>query len=256
MKTKIIINPKYRHLEEFISNLPFNFDTQGEILFGGRNVVKDISVGNLRLNVKSFKIPHIINQFVYDNFRVSKARRSFEYANILLEKRINTPDPVAYLECKRGVRFSQSYYISIQEDFDGLMREFNSGELAGRESLLSQFAQFTADMHNKKVLHLDYSPGNILYKKENRTYDFYLVDLNRMYFGDISMDMGCECFRRLWGNEEMIKFIASEYAKARHFDQDKCIELTLLYHKKFWEYFTKKHPDTTAYISTSPASYD
>lgn len=250
MKTKIVINPRYQHLKEFIGNLPANFDNQGEVLFGGRNIIREILIGDLRLNVKSFKVPHLVNQLVYDNFRVSKARRSFEYANILQEKGINTPDPVAYLECKQGLRFMQSYYISIQEEFDGLMREFKTGELTGREDLLRQFAQFTANMHQKDVLHLDYSPGNILYKKEDQTYLFYLVDLNRMYFGDVSIDLGCKSFRRLWGNEEMIKFIASEYAKARNFNQDKCIELTLLYHKKFWEHFTKKHPDKTAYTQT------
>lgn len=256
MKTKIVINPKYQHLKEFIGNLHSNFDIQGEVLFGGRNIIRDIPIGDLRLNVKSFKIPNIINQFVYDNFRVSKARRSFEYANILLEKNINTPDPIAYIECKQGVRFMQSYYISIQEEFDGLMREFKTGELIGREDLLSQFARFTADMHQKQVLHLDYSPGNILYKKEDQTYHFYLVDLNRMYFGDITMDLGCQSFRRLWGNDEMIRFIASEYAKARNFNEDKCIELTILYHKKFWEYFTKKHPDKQAYTLTTAIGND
>ncbi len=250
MKTKVVINPRYQDLKEFVYNLPTNFDTLGDVLFGGRNIIREIPIKNLRLNVKSFKVPNLINQFVYDNFRVSKARRSFEYANKLLEKGINTPSPVACVECKQGFLFKQSYYISVQENFDGLMREFKTGELIGRENLLSQFAKFTADMHQKEVLHLDYSPGNILYKRDNQTYHFYLVDLNRMYFGNISMDLGCRSFRRLWGNEEMIKFIASEYAKARNFDPDKCIELTLFYHKKFWEHFTKKHPDKKAYTLT------
>lgn len=256
MKTKIVINPRYQYLKEFIGNLPSNFDTIGEVLFGGRNIIREIPIGDLKLNVKSFKVPHIVNQLVYDNFRVSKARRSFEYANILLERGINTPDPVAYLECKQGLRFMQSYYISIQEEFDGLMREFKTGDLIGREDLLRQFAQFTAYMHQKKVLHLDYSPGNILYKYKDQAYHFYLVDLNRMYFGDISIDLGCKSFRRLWGNEEMIKFIASEYAKARNFNQDTCIELTLRYHKEFWKSFTKKHPGKEAYTLTKNMTND
>lgn len=251
MRTKLIINPKYDSLSNFIKELPNTFDKTGEIIYDGRNIIKVIPTDSITLNVKSFKVPNLVNQLVYDNFRVSKARRSFEYANILIEKGINTPSPIAYIEMKEAFLFKRSFYVSEQENFDGLMREFGTGELAGREILLSQFAQFTANMHQKEVLHLDYSPGNILYKKNDDKFLFYLVDLNRMYFGEVDMVMGCKSFRRLWGNEEMIRFIATEYAKARLFDIEKCVELTLNFHRKFWEYFTKKHPDKKAYVKTS-----
>lgn len=249
MRIHIDINPQFQYLEEFVRNLPDTFDTQGTTLFGGRNTIKQIQVGELQINVKSFKTPNIINRFVYGNFRASKARRSFEYANILIANNINTPAPIAYIELRSGICFDRSFYISVQEEFDGLMREFQKGSLSGREELLKQFAQFTADMHDKEILHMDYSPGNILYKKSGDKYQFYLVDLNRMYFGKISMEKGCENFRRLWGNKEMISYIAAEYAKARDFDIDKCIALTLSYHDEFWIKFSKRHKNKTPYIA-------
>lgn len=245
---KIILNPTYESLRSFLEELPTNFEKTGEVIYDGRNIVKIIAAPGLDINVKSFKIPNIINQLVYGNFRESKAKRSFEYANILIEKGINTPDPIAYIEEKRGILYNRSYYISVQEQFDGLMREFKWGELKGREELLKQFARFTASMHEKGILHIDYSPGNILYKKQGEEYSFYLVDLNRMYFGTVSMKQGCANFCRLWGNREMLTYIAREYAKARNYDEEQCIALVLHYHNKFWKSFTKKHKDKSPYI--------
>lgn len=248
MKKKLITNPNFDYLKDFILDLPSNFDNQGEIIYDGRNIIKIISANDLNINVKSFQVPNIVNKLVYGNFRKSKARRSFEYASILLKNNIQTPTPIGYLELKSGICFNKSYYISIQEDFDGIMREFQRGSLEGREALLQQFAQFTASMHEKGILHLDYSPGNILYKKQNDLYIFYLVDLNRMYFGKISLEQGCKNFRRLWGNEDIIKYIAQEYAKARNLDISQCIELTIKYHREFWTEFSARHVGKKPYI--------
>jgi len=248
LSLKIVINPRFNNFESFMKNLPDTFDGQGEILFGGRNTIKVIQAEGIDLNVKSFKIPNLVNKIVYGNFRLSKARRSYDHAIILQEKKINTPSPIGFIEEKNLFFFRRSFYVCKQESFDGLMREFNHGKLQGRENLLSQFARFTADMHEKEVLHLDYSPGNILYKRKDDDFSFYLVDLNRMYFGTVSIEEGCRNFRRLWGNEEMIRFMASEYAKARGFDIEKCTELVLLHHRQFWIEFSKRHPGKKPYI--------
>jgi len=245
---KIILNQKYKSLEKTIRDIPLTFDKKGEIINEGRNIIKTIDENGIRLNIKFFKIPNLINRLVYGNFRKSKARRSYEYAMLLLSKHINTPGPVAYIEEKKHFIFGRSYYISLQEDFDGNMRQFKWGVLQGREELLRQFARFTGDLHEKQIFHLDYSPGNILYQKEGVDhYIFSLVDLNRMRFGNISMEKGCENFQRLWGNDEMLSFIAPEYAAFRNFDIDECIKLTLKYHHKFWGKYTRKYPDKLPY---------
>ncbi len=249
MKEKLIINTEFKELEGFVRNLPETFESSGEIIYDGRNIIKIINTDGLQINVKSFQKPNIINRFVYGNFRKSKAQRSFEYANILIKNKIPTPAPIAYLELKSGISFGRSFYITIQENFDGILRELQRGSLVGREKLLQQFAVFTANMHEKQILHMDYSPGNILYKLVNDSYLFYLVDLNRMQFGKIPMDKGCRNFCRLWGSEEMISYIASEYAKARNFDIDKCVQLTLTYHAAFWAKFSARHPGKKPYIT-------
>lgn len=247
---KVVINPKYECLREFIVKLPDTFGSLGEVIYDGRNEIRVIEYKGFKLNVKSFKVPNIINRFVYGNFRESKAKRSFEYGNILIDNGINTPEPIGYIEERNLLAFKRSYYVSVHEEFDGMMREFKWGKLEGRESLLKQFACFTASVHEKNILHIDYSPGNILYKKQNDSFSFYLVDLNRMMFGKVSEDMGCKNFCRLWGSEQMLSYIATEYAKARGFETQKCIDLVLKYHREFWIKFTKKHKDRSPYEGT------
>ena len=111
------INPKYKYLEKDILNIPSIFDKTGTIIQDNRNVIKILEIKGLLLNVKSFKQPHFINRIAYTYFRKSKAYRSFQYANKLIENNISTPEPVAYIEIIDGL-LTKSFYISIQVNID------------------------------------------------------------------------------------------------------------------------------------------
>ena len=238
---KIVINPQYKFLKDFVESLPEKFVHSGKYIYQERNEIKEFFVEDNYLVVKSFKIPHFVNKLVYTNFRLSKARRSYENALILQEKKIGTPAAIAYVENKRGGLLFESYFVSFYQKHEGTMREFRYGILNGRENLLCSFARFTAFVHNQEVLHKDYSPGNVLYTNDNGTYSFSLIDINRVKFGFVSMEEGCKNFRRLWGNREMIEFIAREYALSRGFDANVCIKATLKYHHEFWEKYGRRH---------------
>lgn len=252
-KTRIIINPEYENqLGDFIRSLPDRFEKEGVIDYSGRNTIKIFEEKGIRINVKSFKIPILLNQFVYNHFRESKAKRSYQYGLELIKRGFKTPTPIAYIEEISKGFLTKSAYISVHEQFDGMMRELQCGELHGREKLLTEFARFTANLHNSNILHLDYSSGNILYKKIGDDYTFYLVDLNRMVFDHpIDLDTGCFNFRRLWGSDEMFTFFVSEYARCRNFDVSTCLFKTFEYRRKFWKFFWKKHPEVKPYIYPS-----
>ena len=90
-----------------------NFQSSGELFGNGdRNKIKLFKLDGKTINIKSFKIPNIINKIAYKYFRKSKARRSFEYATILLEKGIGTPQPIAFLENFNFLGLKDSYYVS------------------------------------------------------------------------------------------------------------------------------------------------
>ena len=245
---KTVINPRYKHLTAFIERLPQNFAQEGCVIYNERNCLKVFQEQGLSLCVKSFHVPFFINQIAYGFLRLSKARRSYEYGMKLLERNVNTPEPIAYIEHRQCGLLKDSYYISINQLHTGLMREFERGPLAGREDLLAAFAHFTAHTHDNHVLHKDFSPGNILYLHQPETgYSFYLIDINRMEFREVDMQEGCRCFRRLWGSNAMIAHIAREYALARGFDPQTCIDLSLKHHAVFWKRYSRKYPDRKPY---------
>ena len=249
VKIELAINKEYQQLEKFITELPQTFLETGEVIYSGRNTIKVFDVNGIKLNVKSFKKPIFVNQVAYSIFRKSKAKRSYLYAFMLKERGFHTPDPISYMELKQYNLLKYSLYISVHEEFDGMMRELQHGVMQGREELIRQFALYTAQLHNKHVLHLDYSSGNILYKKRDNKYTFYLVDLNRMTFDKpIGINTACFNFRRLWGSDEMISFFVKEYAKARNLDEEACLRKTFEYRKKFWDTYTKQHPGTLPYV--------
>jgi len=194
-----------------------NFQSSGELFGNGdRNKIKLFKLDGKTINIKSFKVPNLINKIAYKYFRKSKARRSFEYATILLEKGIGTPAPLAFLENFNFLGLKDSYYVS-----EHLVTELTYRELVeipdfpDHETILRQFTKFCFYLHEKGVEFLDHSPGNTLIKKiDESNYAFFLVDLNRMNFHDsMTFEQRMNNFRRLTPKKEMIAVMSNEYSK-------------------------------------------
>lgn len=211
------INEKFKQNENYIEQILNNFNSSGELFGNGdRNKIKLFDLNGKTINIKSFKIPNVVNKIAYKYFRKSKAKRSFEYATILLEKGIGTPEPIAFLENFNFIGLKDSYYVS-----EHLVTELTYRELVeipdypDQDNILRQFSKFCFELHEKGVEFLDHSPGNTLIKKigEN-SYAFFLVDLNRMNFHDqMSFEQRMNNFRRLTPKKEMIAVMSNEYAK-------------------------------------------
>lgn len=99
MLMKIIISENFSYYKKAFTSIILNFKSEGILIGSGkRNVIKHFTIDNKNINFKSFKKPNPINSIVYKYFRKSKARRSFEYANLLISKNFNTPQPIAFVE--------------------------------------------------------------------------------------------------------------------------------------------------------------
>lgn len=221
------------HQKEIIQFIK-DFNAKGDTISEARNTIKIFTLPDKKINVKAFKKPHFINKIVYRFFRKSKAQRSFEHAQILLEKGIGTPQPIAYLQ-ENGLLFGKSYYVSEQLDYDLTYREIiHDPTFPNRHEILKQFTLFTHKLHENGIEFLDHSPGNTLITVgENNQYAFYLVDLNRMKFHK-KMDHKTRInnFKKLTSDKSMVAVMSGEYAKITGND----------YHQVFnemWEQTTK-----------------
>tara|TARA_R110002049_G_scaffold45594_1_gene132889 strand:+ start:22688 stop:23452 length:765 start_codon:yes stop_codon:yes gene_type:complete len=226
-----------RHLTQIVCD----FDSyEGGI--GERNIIKIIPFNGFNVNVKAFKVPNLINQIAYNFFRKSKAQRSFEYANKLLELGVGTPKPLAYFEYKSLLLFKKSFYISEQLDCDITYRDLTSDfDYPDYDNILRAFTRFTYSLHEKGIHFLDHSPGNTLIKRNGDAYDFYLVDLNRMNFGELDFETRIKNFSRLTIHKSMVEVMSDEYATCSGEDYNKIFNVMWKETEDFQEkYYRKK----------------
>lgn len=231
-------------VSESIADCIKNFKTTGTVFGDGqRNIIKLFSVDGAMVNIKSFKIPNIINQIAYKYFRKSKARRSFEYATRLLENGIGTPQPLGYVEHFNWLGLQSSFYASAHLQTELTYRELVlQSDYPDHENILRQFTAFTFLLHEKGIEFLDHSPGNTLIKNEgNGRYSFYLVDLNRMNFHrEMSFDLRMKNFSRLTPKEEMIAIMSDEYSKLAAIPYDEVFAKMNFYTIDFQTKFHRK----------------
>jgi len=228
--------------EKDILSIIQSFEDEGEMIGEGtRNVIKILPFRGKLYNIKSFKIPNIVNKIAYRFFRKSKAQRSYEFANKLIDLGIGTPRPIAYYQQTTLFAFRKSYYISEQLDYDLTYRELITNfDYEDYDTILRAFTQFTYKLHEKGIHFLDHSPGNTLIKKVDDDYAFYLVDLNRMQFGPMDFETRIKNFSRLTKYKYMVEIMSDEYAKCSNRTYNEVFPLMWKDVKAFREKFERK----------------
>jgi len=203
---------------DFLLNIKNYFIDNSQTIHKARNELKVIECNGVETIVKSFKIPNPINQVVYSFFRDSKAKRSYEHS-LIIEK--FAPKAIGYIEFYSGICLKESYFISEKYNYDFTIREpLFQQDFEDRDEIFRAFARFTLELHNHNIFHFDYSPGNILIKKEDGIYNFKIVDINRMKFFKLSQKDRAVNFSKLWADGETLKIIGDEYKKHHKCDED------------------------------------
>jgi len=227
------VNPKFKEIEDFIKDLPKNFDITGESIYAGRNEIKIFDYKGYKINVKSFKIPHFINKVAYAWLRGSKAKHSYQYALKMRRVGADTPEPIGYVEILKDGLFNRSYYVSIHHEYDFTIRDLIGFEFEDKENILRQFARYTFQkLHKNRIHHLDYSRGNVLIsRKEKGQYNFSVVDINRMKFEKMPYLKGLKNFSQIWASEEELEVVAREYAKLNGKNEEEAVKLLIQFDK-------------------------
>lgn len=218
---KTLLNPRYAHLEEFVSRLPDVFDSTGELLYDRRNKVRCFVVDGKKIVVKRYKTPMWHQRVDYTFLRPSKARRAYLFATRFIQSGIATPEPIACVEVYKGGLFHQGYFVST---FCGdpdlrLLRE----ELRGHDLLMDAFVAFLVDMHQKGILHGDTNLSNFLYHSDSSPLGYHLttIDINRSHFAALPSRKQClKSLMRTTHVREVLREIVRRYAKARGWDTE------------------------------------
>lgn len=244
MKEFKVFHPELKEAQQHeFTQLIHDFDAHERMIGKGkRNKIKIVTLDDVEYNIKNFKLPNAVNQVVYKFFRKSKARRSFEFANKLLSFGIKTPKPIAFFEYTTPLLFKKSYYISEHLAYELTYRELiNIPDYPNHEEILRLFTRFTFQLHEKGINFLDHSPGNTLIRKVNGEYEFYLVDLNRMEFHEMSFDARMKNFAKLSPKDNMLAIMSDEYAKLyTKKSKAEITEVMYAHSKKFSERYNKQ----------------
>lgn len=242
---KFIVNPQYTQYKDILSDFILNFDTSGVMFCDGkRNKIKLFEFENTIVNVKSFKVPNLINRIIYKFVRKSKAKRSFEYANRLIELGIGTPQPIAFAEKYTSLGLGRSFYVCEHLEVNLTFRELvEIPDYPDYDTILSQFVSFCFQLHEKGVEFLDHSPGNTLIKKvTDGKYAFFLVDLNRMNFlNEMNFEQRMKNLSHLTPRKDMVAQMSLEYSKLYTSQSESNIFRTMwTYTEKFQKKFHQK----------------
>lgn len=232
-RIKIHIHPDYKHLKHEFKRIVLKDYVPEHVFCNKRNVVEKINIMGKELVVKKYKRPTLANCFIYTFFRKTKARRAYENALRLLERGIKTPFPLAYIEIKKHGFFHTGYLITEYMPYQTLS-ELNIEEIDNeeRKRLGNDLISFTISLQEKRVLPLDYNPGNIFYIRNNHTghYDFALTDINRMRFGRLPWSKDAmRCFEQFGISTEHLYHFLLGYSIEKGVDIDLCMYQFLSY---------------------------
>ena len=247
---KRTVHKDYSHLDKFVSNLPAGlFAYTGLVMHDGRNCVKVLAEDGKKIVVKKFRKPNALNRVVYTFFRGSKAERAYNNALQLQKLGVGTPHPIGFVDVKAGGLLSSCYLATEYTDYEPI-RNLIHGPERGNEVLFSCFVRFTVMLHEKGVRHDDYNVTNVLYKKrEDGRYDFALIDVNRMKFGQMSMHDCISNIKRVCTNPEFTFQFAKKYAELRDWNVYRCVAgtsaLRLMFErrrarKEYWKEWARK----------------
>lgn len=183
----------------------------GEVIFRRRNTLR-LTDGVV---VKQFACPNMLRGLWYGLFAKSKARRSYEYAQQMPEL---TPAPVAWREVRIAGVLRESWYACKQSDCTHTFNELiGAPDFPHRADILKAIGRFTATLHQRGIMHRDYSGGNILFNSDGSRVE--VIDLNRIRFcRHLTRAQRLRNFERLNIDREALRTMALAYADAMHED--------------------------------------
>ena len=219
----VTVNPDYHDLEGFIRTIPDIFERSGRMLHNKRNVVKLYEIDGKKLVVKRYKVPLFFQRIDYTLFRPSKAKRAYLFGLRLKDLGISTPDPIAFIECKRCGFFRQGYFVSTYTSYPDI--KSNISLLDTDSQLFNGLIDYLVFLHSKGFLHGDTNLSNFLYHKQDGRYEFEVIDVNRSHFKEKPSKEECLAnLMRVTRDRQLSARIVSAYSQRRGWNPSESVD--------------------------------
>lgn len=182
---KLHLHPQYKHLEDFMREVPSHGYAEEEVCWNRRNVVERVKTPDGKdVIIKRFKPVGLLKGLVYTLFRKSKARRAYENAEYLLSHGVDTAFPIAYIEENRFGLFRSGYFISAFVPYNTVKDMFmpERGSVEERGGIQRALVAFLVNLHSRGIVPKDFNMDNIFYHRDDDSGEikFTLIDINRL----------------------------------------------------------------------------
>ena len=223
---KIILNPKYEALREYLTQLEYHFEHDGHEIHNGRNVIRTLKANSYTLCVKRFAPPPLKRRVQQMIYKKSKGKQAYLRPLLLRERGFESPESVAFVRYRHGLWRTTTYFVSLLSTYRYDMQTLLNEDTDVQREVITHFARFAAHLHEDGFLHRDFSSTNILYDVIDGRYHFSLVDTNSMKCGSaVGIEAGCKNLAQLSGDDAFFANLAECYAKERKADPIRCAQL-------------------------------
>lgn len=237
---RVTIHPKYSKnaaIARLVNRLPEAFaNNEGELLYDKRNQVRRfVMPDGMRLMVKQFKRPNLIQKLCYSTFWTNKADKSYRYGQRLLEMGLDTPEPIAAIVYRRHGMVERYYFVSAEDEGFDCRDWLETAEPTERQHAIEALATFLLKAHRLGFLHGDTNLSNFRLHPTGNDYRLAVIDTNRSTFvgGPASHEQCIRNLCRLSHERVLIEAIARAYASQGGLDPDKTFHEVLAATERF-----------------------
>lgn len=232
-------------LKRWSQELPQSFEEGGEVLHDARNTIKRFSLDGGSVVVKRYHRYGLPMRLIRTLGHSNKAQSAYDNARELLRMGFRTPKPLGVRVMKGLGGIVDSYYMCAETKNLPIKAALGCDDWD--RDLAKAFGQYVARLHQHGVLHYDLNITNVLFEKVGDTYQFELIDVNRMDFTHSAIDVD-DCLENLTlftGRMDLFEYVVQHYAEARGWGWDKvaraiCIKQR---HDRLWRLRKRlRHP--------------
>ena len=175
-------------LLEFLHDPDRAFSDPAATIIKDSNTTSSCTVGKEQrsLHIKRYNYQNMFYALKYF-FRTSRAKRVWKVAQNLIACNIPTPQPISFLEQRKGGLLIKSFFISKKIDgalpLNSAIHELeacgSSRDTVQKKTLIQQVAHLVRSLHECGTCHRDLKASNILVQKNpGQVQKLYLTDLD------------------------------------------------------------------------------